>query len=186
MGLGDLVTSLNFEGDRESDRLMVLAIAVASTRWGCVGDGNVIVPPPPLEYDMVSEGGMQTALAYGRLEKISKYYRSCNIDVVSERLVRCMWYTASDLGGLKDGTLSSLLSSVANWVRIESRSQWFVTVARREEVCPRWKSWADESGGMMRRKSDLGGVAVTRLIMKSTSRDRGRNHTMTGRVVGVR
>lgn len=53
MGLGDLVTSWNFEGDRERDRLMVLAIAVASTRCGCVGDGNVIVPPPLLEYDMV-------------------------------------------------------------------------------------------------------------------------------------
>lgn len=48
-GLGDLVTRRNFEGDRESERLMDLTAEEISA---CVGEGRVRVPPL-LEYDIL-------------------------------------------------------------------------------------------------------------------------------------
>lgn len=48
-GLGDLVTRRNFEGDRESERLMDLTAEEISA-W--VGEGRVRVPPL-LEYDIL-------------------------------------------------------------------------------------------------------------------------------------
>jgi hypothetical protein len=111
VGLGDFVTSLNLEGDRESERLMVLAIDVASTRCGCVGDGSVIVPPL-LEYDMVVSVECSTQPLPKVDSRISNTYRPCNIYVVSDRVVPVDMYIASGFGGLN--RTPSLLSSVAN------------------------------------------------------------------------
>jgi hypothetical protein len=51
--LGDFLTKLNLEGDRESERRRDLTAEVTSTWWTCVGEGSVRVPPPPFEYDMI-------------------------------------------------------------------------------------------------------------------------------------
>lgn len=95
------MTSLNFEGERESDRLMVLAIDVASTRCGCVGDGNVIVPPL-LEYDMVVSVECSTQSLPKVDSRVSNTYRPRNIYVVSSRFVCVDGYITSGFGGLKD------------------------------------------------------------------------------------
>jgi hypothetical protein len=54
--LGDLGPRRNLDGDLESERRIDLTADVTSTWWTCVGDGNVSVPPPLLEYDMISTG----------------------------------------------------------------------------------------------------------------------------------
>lgn len=51
--LGDFLTKLNLEGDRDSERRKDLTAPGKSTWCACVGDGSVRVPPPPLEYDMI-------------------------------------------------------------------------------------------------------------------------------------
>lgn len=49
------VTRRNLEGERESERRSDLTAEVTSTWRTCVGEGNVSVPPPLFEYDMIVE-----------------------------------------------------------------------------------------------------------------------------------